>query len=85
MPNARADHAGRPHASLKLVAPSRREIDESSDAHRQMPALDDEHGVDVLAVARIEVFEHRLQPAGPDVGTNVELSQPRKTNSGRAR
>lgn len=45
-----------------------------------MPALDDENGVDVLEVARIEVFQHRLQPAGPD----VEQSQPRKTNSGQA-
>ncbi len=59
-------------------------IDESPDVRRQMPAPDGENGVDVLEVARIEVFQHRLQPAGPDVGTNVEQSQPRKTNSGQA-
>ena len=48
-----------------------------------MAALPDEHGMDVLDVTQVEVFEHHLQPPGRDVRADVEQGQPGEAHPGQ--
>ncbi len=57
------------------------EIDEGADARRQRSALAEIDGVDVFAIARIEVFQHRHQSALIDIGTDVKEREAPKAHA----
>jgi len=55
-------------------------IDERAHARRQRSALPEEDGVDVFAVAWIEILKHWYQSAGLDVGADMKQREPRQTD-----
>jgi hypothetical protein len=55
-------------------------IDECAHARRQRSALPKEDGVDVFAIAWIEILKHRYESAGLDVGADMKQREPRQTD-----
>ena len=58
------------------------EVQERPHPRGHPAALAQEHGVDLLQVARVVRLQHRHQPAGRDVVAGVEQRQPRQSDAG---
>jgi hypothetical protein len=62
---------------------SRPDNPETRDACGQVSAVAEEHRVDRLEIAGIEVFQHRDQTSRLDVRIDMKARQSRKTGTGR--